>query len=137
MRPTSSLTAIFVGVTFSLLSCKSYEIDMNDVHKYKDNAAAMVPTARSVQAKGEGPGDEPRKLLLIVGVGGFYNADAATKQEATIKVGQEALTVFGDKVASGQLVLTQQAREHESLPSDAIVLDMKLDSLRQAMGTKK
>lgn len=110
---------------------------MNDVHKYKDNAATMVPTARSVQAKVEGPGDEPRQLLLIVGVGGFYNSDAASKQQVAIKVGQEALTVFGDKVATGELVLTQQAREHETLPDDAVVLDMKLDSLRQAMAPKK
>ena len=137
MKRTVSLIALLAGISISFFSCKSYEIDMNDVHKFKDNAATMVPTARSVQAKAEGPSDEPRKLLLIVGVGGFYASDAASKEQVAIKVGQEALSVFGDKVATGELVLTQQAREHDTLPSDAIVFDMKLDSLRQAMGPKK
>jgi len=137
MKRTVSLVALLAGISFSLVSCKSYEIDMNDVHKFKDNAANMVPTARSVQAKAEGPSDEPRKLLLIVGVGGFYDSDAASKEQVAIKVGQEALSVFGEKVATGQLVLTHEAREHDTLPADAIVFDMKLDSLRQAMGPKK
>ena len=137
MKFTSSLTIIGIGMAMSLLSCKSYELDMNDIHKYKDKAVTLVPTARSVQAKTEGPSDAPRKLLLIVGVGDFYNSDAANKQQVAIKVGQEALSVFGDKVAGGQLVLTRQVREHEALPADAIVVDMKLDSLRQAMGPNK
>lgn len=137
MKFTASLMSMLAAFSFSLLSCKSYEIDMSDVHKFKDNAATMVPTARSVQAKAEGPSDEPRKLLLIVGVGGFYNSDAASKQDVAIKVGQEALTVFGDKVATGEVVYTQQASEHDTLPNDAIVFDMKLDSLRTAMAPKK
>jgi hypothetical protein len=137
MKLTTSSAFAILCCSISLLSCKSYEIDMSDVHKFKDNAATMVPTARSVQAKAEGASDEPRKLLLIVGVGSFYNSDAASKQDIAIEVGQEALTVFGDKVANGEMVYTQQAREHDTLPNDAIVFDMKIDSLRQAMQPKK
>lgn len=138
MKLFSAISLIALGAfVISVSSCVSYKIEMADVYKYQDSTVPLIPTAQSVQAKAEGESDAPHTLTLIMGVGGFYDAPIEQKQEAAIKAGQIALRIFGERVATGKLVLTKQARNHKEIPDDAIIIDMRLDSLRQAMEPKK
>lgn len=137
MKLSSVLPLVALGaIVLTSSACKNYKIEMADIYKYQDSTVPLIPTAQSVQAKAEGESDAPHKLTLIMGVGGFYDATPEQKHEAAIKTGQVALRIFGERVANGSLILTRQIRDHKEIPDDAITMDMKLDSLRQAMGTK-
>ena len=134
------LRTVFIIITLPLAfsSCKNYTITNEQINQYQDSLFAIVPTKGSIQARTEGQTDEAKQLRVVVGVGAFYDAPAEDKQAYAIKAGQMAIRLLGDAVGEGSLTLTKQINWNSTtLPPDAIIVDMKIDSLRQAMAPKK
>lgn len=131
------LSAALVAMTL-LVGCKERNMPtMESVHQYKDEMASLIPGAQSVEARVERNNNtEERELTLIICAPGFMTASGTAKYDAAIKAGAAALTVFGEDVDEGKLIITAISGEHRETPKDAIEADMKLDSLRSAAGTK-
>lgn len=129
--------AVIASSVVSLVSCKDYSITNEQINEYQDSVFAIVPTKVSVQARTEGEADAQKQLRVVMGVGAFYDAPIEEKQAYAIKAGQIAIRQFGDVISQGSFVLTKKVWNETGMPPDAIVMDMKLDSLRQAMGPKK
>lgn len=129
----------FLGVmvfaaSMGLMSCEERkEIDMGQLYDYQDSLAKIVPTASSVQAKVERDNmTEAIHLKAIVCVGGFYDASPEQLQETARKAGEMAISVFGNGIDRGQLILTKIQRDHDEDPADGIKTDMGIKSLKKA-----
>jgi hypothetical protein len=128
--------AVLMTISCLLLTvfqgCKEVaDVNMEQIHRLQDSVSHDIPGVTAIDIKVA----EQTQLKVIIGNPSFYNMDAATRQKAAVRLGEQAMLVFGadNGVKSGKLIITRESRNSawDKDPADGEVMDMKLDSLKE------
>lgn len=133
MKTVVSIAAL---CAVALASCQDYEakqkLRMEQVLRYNDSIPTVISAISTIQTRV----DENEHVKLIIGSASLYDAPEQKKQEAAITAGQMALKIFGPDISDGTMIVTKSLQNHAEEPEDGVKTDMKLDSLKKAMGAK-
>ena len=133
MKKTVLVSVLGIGLyAATCMGCKeTTEVTMQQIHQLQDSIPKFIPAITAIDVKVE----HQSELKVIISNVPFYTGSPEQMYKAATKIGETAMMLFGadNTLKSGKLIITKENRQSawDKDPADGIVVDMKLDSLRE------